>query len=400
MKKPKIRFPQFTYEWNEKPFGYYLEEVKDRTKIENEDTLLSSAIEGMFLNSELFGHQRGSSNIGYKKIKKEMLILSAQNLHLGNANVNLRFDSGMVSPAYNTYKILNCNPRFLAYWVKRDATNTFFYNATTVGASVCRRNVDWKMLYASPVFFPSLEEQEKIADFFETIDAKINTQNKIIDDWKQQKKGLIEKLFSQEVRFKKDDGTNFVSWNEKKIDEFARCFAGATPSTKVAEYWEDGSIPWMSSGEVNNKQIYYTEKKISQLGYDKCSTKMVKPNTVVMALAGQGKTRGTVAITRIPLCTNQSLCAIETDDTIYDDYLYCYLGTQYDNLRKISSGDGARGGLNLQLVGNFMVPIPCIEEQKKIADYIMLLDEKISKEEQVYNDLVELKKGLLQKMFV
>lgn len=400
MIQPKLRFPQYSDEWQEKEFGYYLEEIKEKTKEENEATLLSSAIEGMFLNSELFGHQRGSSNIGYKKIKKGMLILSAQNLHLGNANVNLRFESGMVSPAYNTYKIHNCSERFMAYWIKREATNTFFYNATTVGASVCRRNVDWKMLYASSVYFPSIEEQEKIADFFETLDQKIKTQKSIVEDWQLQKKGLMQKLFSQEVRFKATDGSDYPDWKEQRIDEFAKCFAGATPSTKVEEYWSDGTIPWMSSGEVNNKQIYSTEKKISQLGYDKCSTKMVKPNTVVMALAGQGKTRGMVAITRTELCTNQSLCAIETDDTIYDDYLYCYLGTQYDNLRKISSGDGARGGLNLQLVGGFVVPVPCLEEQHKIADYIVLLDEKIAKEQQIYEDLISLKKGLLQKMFV
>ena len=201
------------------------------------------------------------------------------------------------------------------------------------------------------------------------------------------------------LRFKADDGNQFPDWEEKKIDDVATCFAGATPSTKIPEYWEDGTIRWMSSGEVNNGQIHDTEKRISQLGFDKCSTKMVKPNTVVMALAGQGKTRGMVAITRVPLCTNQSLCAIETNDDICDDYLYQYLQTQYNNLRLISSGDGTRGGLNLKLIGGYIVSVPCFAEQQKIADFLSTIDTVIAKQKETVSAWEERKKGVMQKLF-
>ena len=247
---------------------------------------------------------------------------------------------------------------------------------------------------------PSLPEQQKIADFLSTIDAVIEKQKATVESWEERKKGVMQKLFSQEIRFKADDGSEFPDWEEKKIEDVATCFAGATPSTKVPEYWMNGTIQWMSSGEVNNGQIYETEKKISQLGFDKCSTKMVKPNTVVMALAGQGKTRGMVAITRTSLCTNQSLCAIETIDDICDDYLYQYLQTQYDNLRLISSGDGIRGGLNLKLVGGYVIKIPCLAEQQKIADCLSALDDVIEKQKATLAAWEEMKKGLLQQMFV
>ena len=104
---PKVRFKGFEGEWEKIPFGSFLKESYERSTVENEDILLSSAITGVYLNSELFGHQRGASNIGYKKIKKNMLILSTQNLHLGNANVNLRFEHGLISPAYKVYEIVN-----------------------------------------------------------------------------------------------------------------------------------------------------------------------------------------------------------------------------------------------------------------------------------------------------
>lgn len=247
---------------------------------------------------------------------------------------------------------------------------------------------------------PSLPEQQKIADFLSTIDTIIEKQRATVSAWEERKKGVMQKLFSQEVRFKADDGSDFPDWEEKKINDIATCFAGATPSTKIPEYWEDGTIQWMSSGEVNNGQIFETEKRISKLGFDKCSTKMVKPNTVVIALAGQGKTRGMVAITRISLCTNQSLCAIETNTDICDDYLYQYLQLQYNNLRLISSGDGTRGGLNLKLIGNYSVSIPSLSEQQKIADCLSALDTVIEKQKETLEKWQELKKGLLQQMFV
>jgi len=156
-----------------------------------------------------------------------------------------------------------------------------------------------------------------------------------------------------------------VEW--KKIGDIGKCYAGATPKTSVKEYWENGDIPWMSSGEVNYGQVLYTEKKITKLGFENSSTKMIPANSVVIALAGQGKTRGTVAITRIELCTNQSLCAVVTNNEVLSDYLFYFLKTQYAQLRNVSSGDGTRGGLNLQMIREYRVPVPSLEEQERIV---------------------------------
>ena len=182
-------------EWEKKPFGDIVSEFKVKTKVENEDTLLSCAINGVFLNSELFGHQRGQSNIGYLKIKKGTLILSAQNLHLGNANVNLRFEHGIISPAYKTYDIVGCSAEYMSQWVKWDMTKQFFYNATTVGASECRRNVDWNMLYSQLFAVPCLEEQQKIADCLSSLDEVIEKQKATLAAWKELKKGLLQQMF-------------------------------------------------------------------------------------------------------------------------------------------------------------------------------------------------------------
>ena len=192
---PKVRFKGFEGEWEKVPFGSFLKESYERSTVENEDILLSSAITGMYLNSELFGHQRGASNIGYKKIKKNMLILSAQNLHLGNANVNLRFEHGLISPAYKVYEIVNISPLFLQQWIKMDSTNFFFLNATTAGASLCRKNIVWDDLYKQIVLIPSKNEQVKIGLFFSNLDKQISLQTQRLEKLKQIKAACLDKMF-------------------------------------------------------------------------------------------------------------------------------------------------------------------------------------------------------------
>ena len=160
-------------DWEQRKFGSLLKEIREKTKIENEDTLLSCAIDGMYLNSELFSHFRGSSNIGYLKVKKNDLILSAQNLHLGNCNVNLRFEHGIISPAYKVYELVTCDPFFIQAWVKQDSTKDFFLNASTEGASVCRKNIVWDELYKQTLPIPKLKEQEQIGQYFNELDNLI-----------------------------------------------------------------------------------------------------------------------------------------------------------------------------------------------------------------------------------
>ena len=134
----------------------------------------------------------------------------------------------------------------------------------------------------------------------------------------------------------------------KNLGDLSECYAGATPSTKVKEYWDNGTIPWMSSGEVHMGHVTETESKITESGYKHASTKMVPVHSVVIALAGQGKTRGTVAITEIPLCTNQSLCAIVPSKDIHYEYLYHNLKGRYLELRGMAGDVNGRGGLNLK----------------------------------------------------
>ena len=156
-----------------------------------------------------------------------------------------------------------------------------------------------------------------------------------------------------------------VEW--KSLGEIAtKIYSGGTPDTKRIEYWENGTIPWMSSGEVNLKNIERTEKYITEAGLNNSSAKLVPRNSVVIALAGQGKTRGKVARIRIALATNQSLAALTFDEKKFSsDYVFHFLETQYESLRQISSGNSGRGGLNLQMISAYKIPSPCHDNPEK-----------------------------------
>lgn len=209
---------------------------------------------------------------------------------------------------------------------------------------------------------PTSDEQTRIVGI---LDKFTNT----IENLKQQiaeRRTQYEYFLKQLLDLGGQEGLNI-----KTLGEIGKCVAGATPSTKVNSYWDNGNIPWMSSGEVHQGIVRHTSSFITQKGYDNASTKMLPINTIVIALAGQGKTRGSVAITAIELCTNQSLCGVVINDkTIINKYIYYYLKTRYDDLRRISSGDGTRGGLNLKMIGTYKVPVPSFSEQSRIVSIL------------------------------
>ena len=188
-------------------------------------------------------------------------------------------------------------------------------------------------------------------------------------------------------------------WEQRKVSDVAEIIAGGTPSTKENSYWEPKEIPWLSSGEVHKKYITFTDDMISQIGMNNSSAKMVAKDSVLIALAGQGKTRGTVAINRIPLTTNQSIAAMTFNEDFFPEFVFYNLENRYDELRRMSSGDGSRGGLNKQLVGDIEIPYTEKEEQEKIGSFFESLDHLITLHQRKCEETKKLKKYMLQKMF-
>jgi len=208
---------------------------------------------------------------------------------------------------------------------------------------------------------PSMEEQTRFGSIVEQADKSK------FGDFKSQ---FIEMFGTVE--------NNTHNFPIMTIGEFAYCFAGATPSTSHPEYWENGRIRWMSSGEVHKGHVEDTDSRITELGYKSASTWMVPIHSIVIAIAGQGKTRGTVAITEVDLCTNQSLCAIVPDERVNYSYLYHNLQGRYLELRGLSGDVNGRGGLNLKIIQKIPVILPPIEKQQQFASIAQQADKSKS----------------------
>lgn len=184
-------------------------------------------------------------------------------------------------------------------------------------------------------------------------------------------------------------------WEIKRVGKITKTLAGGTPSTSVKEYW-NGKIKWMSSGELNLKKVYNVEGRITEIGLRNSSTRLIPPRCILIGLAGQGKTRGTVAMNMIELCTNQSVAAILPSETFVGEYLYYNLDNRYDELRQLSTGDGGRGGLNLAIIKGLSVALPPLPEQHKIAAILSTWDECITNTQQLITYLQQRNKGLMQ----
>jgi len=188
-------------------------------------------------------------------------------------------------------------------------------------------------------------------------------------------------------------------WPSQTVGNLTSVSAGATPSTNKKEYW-GGNIRWMNSGELNLKRVYEVEGRITEEGYKNASTKLLPEESVLIGLAGQGRTRGTTAINYIPLCTNQSIAAIHPNsDFFIPEFLYQNLNYRYLELRGMSTGDGGRGGLNLQIIKSIPINLPSLAEQKKISSFFYYLDKKISILSHERAILITYKKTVLRKIF-
>jgi type I restriction enzyme S subunit len=189
-------------------------------------------------------------------------------------------------------------------------------------------------------------------------------------------------------------------WEVKKIGDFTDISSGGTPSTLVRDYW-NGSIRWMNSGELNLKKVYDVENRITEFGLINSATKLIPVNCILIGLAGQGKTRGTVAINKVELCTNQSIAAIMPCDEVFYEFIYYNLDARYFELRGLSTGDGGRGGLNLTIIKNLEIPFPpTLTEQTLIATALSDADALISSLEKLIAKKRNIKQGAMQQLLI
>jgi len=195
------------------------------------------------------------------------------------------------------------------------------------------------------------------------------------------------------LRFNEFNG----SWTTKKIDEIAIVTSGGTPSRNVAKYW-NGHIPWVTTSLVNFNIISNAEEFITQEGVDNSSAKLFPKNTILMAMYGQGITRGKVAILNIEATTNQACAAIKLKDGLNTHFVFQNLMNRYEEIRDLSN-EGGQKNLSAGIIKDILISFPSKLEQTKIASFLSSVDEKIAQLTQKHELLSEYKQGMMQKIF-
>lgn len=185
-------------------------------------------------------------------------------------------------------------------------------------------------------------------------------------------------------------------WKLTTLEEIASVSSGGTPSRNTPEYW-NGDIPWVTTAEVKFNTITDTAEKISSQGLDNSSAKLFPINTILMAMYGQGKTRGQVAKLGIKATTNQACAAIVLEKNHDVDYYFQFLMSRYESIREMSNS-GGQENLSGGIVKSIQVPVPPLPEQKKIAQILSTWDKAISTTEQLIANSQQQKKALMQQL--
>jgi type I restriction enzyme, S subunit len=158
-------------------------------------------------------------------------------------------------------------------------------------------------------------------------------------------------------------------WSWVNLKWISKRYSGGTPDKTRLEYWEEGTVPWLNSGAVNDQKITEPSTYITEQALDNSSAKWIPEGALVMALAGQGKTKGMVAQVLFETTCNQSMAAIVPSTEVCERYLYWWLVRNYQNIRNMAGGD-LRDGLNLELLGSIPCPLPLVSEQSAIAAFL------------------------------
>lgn len=283
-------------------------------------------------------------------------------------------------------KISDYFPMFLNKVLKNSAVRN---QITSKAGGSTRYNVSQEILEGVLIPIPPKEEQEKIAQILMTWDEAIEKQEELIEQEKEFKKGMMQKIFSQKLRFKDENGNDYPEWEEKKLGEVGEIVTGKTPSTDNESLW-NGEIQFITPTDIKNSK------------YQLNSARTIKANSRVRILPKKSimytciASIGKMALSIFPCITNQQINTLipkkQNNEYIYYALLKItpqIIATQSSTTLPI---------INKTEFSKFIIPLPTFPEQEKIADFLSTIDEKIDVLEKKLEELKEQKKGLMQKL--
>lgn len=383
--------------WIETTFGDVLRviqrpaEIKDKIEYQ---LVTAKRGRGGIVSREILTGKKILTKIQYYIKKDDFLISKRQIVHGACGVVPSFLDGAIVSGEYSVLRVKNgILLRYLDYFSHTDYFQMTCFQSS-VGVDVEKMIFDLKDWLKFKIYLPPMSEQKEIVNILGAWDNSILLTEQLIVSKQKRKKGLAKKLLNAQKRFAGFRG----EWKRCLLGDVADLTAGGTPSTSRDDFW-NGNIRWMNSGEINLRYVWEVEGRITKAGLNNSSAKLIPANSVLIALAGQGKTRGMVAINKIETTTNQSIAAIIPDNKKLN-YLYLFfdLDNRYEELRLLSGGNNGRGGLNLTHLKNLEIYLPSLQEQAKISQTLETCDKEIDLLSRKLDALKKQRKGLMQKL--
>ena len=298
---------------------------------------------------------------------------------IGKCGINRLIKYGILASSCIKISIshkYNCD--YFYYIFSTDQFNQALRNTCT---GTTRDTINLTPFSKLNVLLPPYCIQNRIASYLDRkcaeIDAIIAKQQQIIEKLKEYKLSVITEAVTKGLDPNvpmKDSGVEWIgkvpeNWQLSHIGNLVEMGSGGTPDRKKTEYWENGNIPWMSSGEINNEYIYSTIEQITELGLQNSNAKILPVNTVMLGLIGQGKTKGLTAILKNEVCCNQNLAYLIADEKyLHYRYLFYCFKAMYFYMRGLVGESQA--GIYSYFLKKLYIPLPDTERQIKISDYL------------------------------
>mgnify|MGYP002711925267 CR=1 FL=1 len=391
---PELRFPEFNTDWTTNQAKNLFTNVSD--KKHDGDLLVLSATQdkGMVprqdLDLEIKYDKKNLSN--YKRTLPNDFIISLRSFQGG---FELNTIEGIVSPAYTVLRGEEelAQPKFFKQYFKSirfiKKLDSMIYGIRD------GKSISYKEFSTFSINYPSILEQQKIGDFFSKLDRQIELEEKKLELLEQQKKGYMQKIFSQELRFKDENGNAFPKWVTQKIKELGNVYTGNTPSKKQSTYWNSNNYIWVTPTDINNKKdLKNSEYMLSNEGFKK-ARQLPKNTLLITCIASIGKN----AILREEGSCNQQINALVPNSDKNVDFLY-YAFEKVSKYMKRIAGKTATQIVNKSTFENISIEVPNFEEQLKAGRFLNSFDKLIEKQVSKIELLKQRKQGFLQKMFV
>jgi type I restriction enzyme, S subunit len=280
----------------------------------------------------------------------------------------------------------------------------FYYACRAVSLPSRGYNRHFKELKESRIALPDFDEQKLVGRCLRHVDHSITMQAKKLAAHEELKRATMRELFTRGLRgeARKDSEIGLVpeSWEVSRLGNHILVGSGGTPSRSVARFWSDGNIPWVKTTEVKYNTIRETEEFITAEGLANSAAKKLPVGTLLMAMYGQGVTRGKVATLGIEATCNQACATMNRRDEggIDTRYLFHFLTYRYEEIRGMAHG-GQQQNLNLDIVRDLPVAFPQDEhEQDEITAILDAIDAKVDLHKRKKAVLEELFRGLLHKL--